>query len=168
VFDTTGHVVGVVGQLAFGTHSYAIWDYDGDVAHEATAINLVKLTVTGVTSVPAPYAGHRAYLGLAGEWMSSKVAQALGEHRGDLVEEVMIGSPADRAGIRSGTMSATAEGGPYRTGGDVIVAVDGVQLTQEVQVGNVISRLRPGDVIPVRLWRDDRLITVRVKLANVP
>ena len=168
VFDTTGHVVGLVGQLAWGTHSYDIWGYDGDVAHEATAANLVKLTVTPVTRDPAPYAGHRAYLGLAEQWMSPKVARALGEHAGDLVEEVMVGSPAARASIRSGTMSVTAEGGTYRTGGDVIVAVDGVHLKSQAHLGTVMNRLKPGDVVPIRLWRDDRLITVRVKLANVP
>ena len=170
VFDTTGHVVGLVGQLAFGVHSYSsIWGYDGDVTHEATAINLVKLTVTGVTSNPAPLAGHTAYLGVGGQWMTSKVAQELGEHAGDLVEEVTVGSPADRAGIRSGTTSATTDGVTYyRIGGDVVVSVDGVQLTPQVHMGNVIGRLEPGDVVPIRLWRDDKLITITVKLGKVP
>ena len=168
VFDATGRVIGVVGQLAFGSHYYGIWDYDGDVTREATAIEVVKLTVTGVTSGPTPLAGQTAYLGVGGPWMSSKIARGLGEHTGYLVEEITIGSPADRAGIRSGAASATTGGVTYRIGGDVIVSVDGVQLTPQVHMGIVIGRLKPGDVVPIRLWRDNKLITVMVKLEKVP
>ena len=91
-----------------------------------------------------------------------------GEHVGDLVEEIAIGSPADRAGIHSGTSQVVIHDVPYRSGGDVIVSVAGVQLTPELHVGDVVSKRKPGDVVAIRLWRDDKLITVRVKLAKAP
>ena len=65
----------------------------------------------------------------------------------------------------SGCSTATH---PYGVGGDVIVSVDGVQLTERDSIQAIAARHRPGDVIPVQLWRDGRLMTVRVTLAAAP
>jgi len=35
-------------------------------------------------------------------------------------------------------------------------------------MATIVTRHKPGDVIPVRLWRHGRLMTVEVKLAAMP
>lgn len=52
-------------------------------------------------------------------------------------------------------------------GGDVIVSVDGVRLTTRDSMESVVTRRKPGDVVPVGLWRGGRLMTLDVKLAAI-
>ena len=68
----------------------------------------------------------------------------------------------------AGDSPATFDDRSYLLGGDVIVSIDGVRLTSADQVLSVVGRHRAGDVIPVRLVRDNRLMTVKVTFAALP
>ena len=157
----------MVGPLAFGVHGYGVWG--GDITQEAIAAQVVIRLITGFTQSPpsSPKSG-QAYMGVTSEWLTTMVAKGIGEHTGALVDEVAIGSPAEQAGIRTGDSTATFEGASYMVGGDVVVSVDGVPLTRADDLGKIVERHKADDLIPVRLWRDDQLITVMVKLAKLP
>ena len=76
--------------------------------------------------------GHRAYLGIAARGIEPELARVfrLPVDSGLLVESVGEGSPADKAGIRAGETEVAVAGVEYALGGDVIVAVDGVRVTE--------------------------------------
>jgi S1-C subfamily serine protease len=53
-------------------------------------------------------------------------------------------------------------------GGDLITAIDGKSVTEPDAVTRSIARKRPGDVVPVKIFRGGRTIDVQVKLGEVP
>jgi len=73
--------------------------------------------------------------------------------RGALVQDVVAGSPAERAGLK-----------PY----DVIVALDDVSMAGEDQMMRAIAAREPGGAARVRVLRDGRSETLTVKLAERP
>jgi len=75
------------------------------------------------------------------------------ERGGALVTKVVDGSPADKAGIRSG---------------DLILAVDGVPIAEENTLQRIIREHRPGDRVQIALWSRGRERTVKVKLGAHP
>jgi S1-C subfamily serine protease len=91
----------------------------------------------------------RAYIGIAGGGrpLPPRAAAAVGRDDGVEVMDVVEGSPAARAGIRSG---------------DLIVALDGVPIAdardlQRLMVGDVIGRS-----VEALLWRDGELRRIAV------
>jgi 2-alkenal reductase len=64
--------------------------------------------------------------------------------RGALVQSVVKGGPADKAGIEAGDRRITFQAQRYRAGGDVIVAVGGRTIREEADLARAISRLTPG------------------------
>jgi S1-C subfamily serine protease len=91
----------------------------------------------------------RAYIGIAGGGrpLPPRAAAAVGRENGVEVMEVVDGSPAALAGIRSG---------------DLIVALDGVAIAdardlQRLMVGEVIGRS-----VDALVWRDGELRTVEL------
>jgi serine protease Do len=73
--------------------------------------------------------------------------------RGALVQDVVAGSPAERAGLK-----------PY----DVIVALDDVSMASEDKMMRAIAAREPGGAARVRVLRDGRSETLTVKLAERP
>ena len=167
LFDETGHVVAVVGPPGAGDGSE--WRYAGNVSQQAIGI---WWAVGEITIVGRYYKPGQTSLGVKLAWLTPADARSLAEHPGNVVQGVTIGSAADRAGIRAGDTYASVEGanGPtfYRLGGDVIVSFDGIRLTKYGQLQSLIRMHKPGDVVAVRLWRDSRLRTVKVKLGETP
>ena len=167
LFNTSGHVIGVVGPYGVGGGD---WTYSGDVTKQAAASWCVKTALTYAGSVEQVRRA-KLYLGAGGAYLNPRVARALGVHEGELCADIHLGSPAERAGIRGqppGVEPVWVEGTPYWLGGDIIVSVDGVRLTKESPLGMIVLSHKPGDVISIRLWRDGRLMTVKAKLAALP
>jgi len=168
LFDSTGHVIGVVGPPGEGDAK--AWGYSGDITRQATGIYWAISTVrlAGQMGVTKP---GRTYFGITYDWLTPEDARKLSQHPGALVGEVTLGSPADRAGIMVGDSPVSVDGAAglwYRVGGDIIVSVDGVQLTEGDSIQAIAERHKVGDVIPVQLWRGDQLMTIEVKLTAAP
>jgi serine protease Do len=96
----------------------------------------------------------RAYIGIAGGGrpLPPRVAAAVGREHGVEVMEVVAGSPAARAGIRSG---------------DLIVELDGVAITdardlQRLMVGEVIGRS-----VDALIWREGAPRTITIHPAEL-
>ena len=60
------------------------------------------------------------------------------------------------------------DGDTYWIGGDVIISVDGVQLTENDSIQAIAERHKVDDVIPVQLWRGGQLMTIQVRLTAAP
>jgi S1-C subfamily serine protease len=92
---------------------------------------------------------HRAYIGIAGgsRPLPPRAARAVGRSDGVEVMQVVPGSPAARAGIRSGDLIVELEGVPISDARDL----------QRLMVGDVIGR-----TVEARVWRDGALRTVTI------
>ena len=56
----------------------------------------------------------------------------------------------------------------YVTGGDLIVAVDGKAVRNYDGFMKILGGYEPGDVVRVKLYRDDRLLTVESEVEAYP
>lgn len=111
-----------------------------------------------------------AFLGVSAVPLSRSVARIfnLPSARGLLVQAVVPGSGASRAGLRVGSTAVVVAGESYRLGGDIIVAADGEPITSDAQLRDVIEALAPGDRLRLELWRARREETVVVRLGRPP
>jgi S1-C subfamily serine protease len=109
-----------------------------------------------------------ATLGASGRAIWPELAEALnlGVKHGILVERVTPGGPAAQAGIRGGNRVVLAGLQQLRIGGDVLVAVDGKELTNSSDLALLLNREQPGDEVTLTIVRDGRRMNVRVKLGE--
>jgi S1-C subfamily serine protease len=84
------------------------------------------------------------------------------------VQDVVRGGPAERAGLRGGTAARRFQARGVRVGGDIITAVDGRKLPDEAALGVALLRLRPGQKVTLRVYRDGKPRDVRVTLGERP
>jgi S1-C subfamily serine protease len=87
---------------------------------------------------------------------------------GGLVQEVEEDSPAEEAGLRGGGDEIEFQATPLRTGGDVIVAVNGRRLTRTEDLADVISAMSAGKQVELEVLRDGKRRTIDVELGQRP
>ena len=94
-----------------------------------------------------------AALGARVRGLTPALAQSLGatERRGLVIEEVSSLGPASAAGLQVG---------------DLVLAVDGHHLDRPSELGAIIWRHDPGDVVRLDLRRADRTMFVEIKLGQ--
>jgi S1-C subfamily serine protease len=109
-----------------------------------------------------------AYLGVSVQDIPATVADQLKLVEGVEITDVRSGTPARKAGLRGATGQKSVEGDTYRTGGDVITAVDGNKVTSSDDVQQTIDAHKPGDTVSITYWRNGDSHTVDVKLATRP
>lgn len=83
---------------------------------------------------------------------------------GLLVERVIPGGPAAKAGLEGGKQSAYLGNQQIYIGGDLIVAMDGQPVTDQRDMADIMDGLRPGEVIPITAYRGQRKMIFHVKL----
>jgi S1-C subfamily serine protease len=115
--------------------------------------------------------GHvrRAYLGVQTLPLSEWLAEALDlpVRNGLLVETVTRGGPAAAAGLRGGDRTASAGMRRIAIGGDVIVAVDGQKVANQLDMNVILNRKRPGDRVNVTVYRGGKKLDIPVTLGEL-
>ena len=111
-----------------------------------------------------------AYLGVSTQAVWPQLAEHLDidTETGALISEVVPDGPADDAGLEEADDQETFQGAPIRTGGDVIVAVDGHRLQSESDLAELISRQRPGQTVTLEILRDGDTEEIEVELEPRP
>jgi putative serine protease PepD len=112
-----------------------------------------------------------AWLGITTQTVTPRMARQLeyGAEQGAAVQEVVDGSPADRAGLKGGGQEREYEGVGILIGGDLIVAIDGEPVdSAEDVVRAVTQRLLPGQNTELTILRDGERQTVTVRLGERP
>ncbi|MFI5026633.1 MAG: S1C family serine protease [Solirubrobacterales bacterium] len=111
-----------------------------------------------------------AYIGVSTQTLYPQLARKLGLDTvyGGLLSEVVSGSPADEAGLQAGDGRLRFQAAAYRTGGDVILAVDGHKVVAPDELSRLISTFRPGDTVTLEILRDGERREVEVKLGKRP
>jgi S1-C subfamily serine protease len=94
-----------------------------------------------------------AFLGVTSESLYPQLAEHLhlGTSAGALITDVVNGGPADRAGIQGSNGQTTFELQQVKTGGDVVVAVDGRRVLQNNDLSELVARHKPGDTVTLEI-----------------
>jgi len=138
----------------------------------AIPINIVQRVVPALI---ANGAYEHSYMGVSGGTLSPICAEDLGvppELRGAVVNQVLPGSPAARAGLRGGNGDSGTRYlsiCPTQRGGDIIVAINDEPVTKFDDVLAFLQRATsPGDTITLTVWRNGEILTVNLTLAPRP
>lgn len=87
---------------------------------------------------------------------------------GVAITQVRSDTPAERAGLRAATGTETVNGQERPTGGDVIVAFAGQEITSAAELQSAVDAMRPGDEVSITILRDGKRRNVDVDLALRP
>jgi len=111
-----------------------------------------------------------AFLGITGADITPEIADVLNlsDEHGALVQDVVPDGPAAEAGIEGGSAEVTIGGQPLTAGGDVIVAVEGEDVSGMDDVIAAVNQLQPGDEVELSLSRKGEERDVTVELGDRP
>jgi S1-C subfamily serine protease len=114
-----------------------------------------------------------AYVGVTTQDVTPALARRykLGAQRGALIESVVKGAPAARAGLHGATDRKVFNGIPISLGGDLIVAFAGKPVHRAADVARIVTNsLLPGDTVSVSVLRrgKGKPQTVRLRLSERP
>jgi len=85
---------------------------------------------------------------------------------GILVERVLPGGAADKAGLHGGTQRAYQGNTPVMLGGDLIVGLDGQEIANPQDLAGAMNSHRAGDQVTLTIFRGRKRIDVKVKLGD--
>jgi len=142
LFNLRGEVVGINSQIYSRTGGYMGLSF-------AIPINIARNVALQLEQF-----GHvnRGWLGISIQSVSSDMSKALGLDKpmGALVGDVDAKGPAAKAGIKAG---------------DVIVEFDGRAVADSSELPPLVGATPVGRSVPVKVWRDQREITLKTTVA---
>ena len=148
--NSGGALVSTGGQL-IGINSQILTPSGGNIGIGfAIPANMAKNVMTQLIEHGQV---HRSMIGVTTQPVTSDIASSLGlaQVRGALVNSVVTGSPAEKAGLRRG---------------DVITAINGESIRTGNDLRNEVSQLLPGTATKLSVIRDGKEQTVNVTVAE--
>ena len=112
----------------------------------------------------------RPYVRLYGYEVTPELAEVLElpvDH-GFLVARVQSDDSLGQAGIRGGRQAYLVGNSMMILGGDLLVEVDGQSIDSKAQLDRIIDNKKPGEVVAVKIYRQNRALTLRVPLIERP
>ncbi|HXC97560.1 MAG TPA: trypsin-like peptidase domain-containing protein [Edaphobacter sp.] len=86
---------------------------------------------------------------------------------GVLIQRVLPGGAAEKAGLRGGTQRAGYLGNiPVMVGGDLIIAMDGQDITNTQDLAAAMNSHRAGDEVTLTVFRGRKKMDVKVTLSD--
>ncbi len=85
---------------------------------------------------------------------------------GILIERVVPGGAADKAGLHGGNQRLYQGNTPVMLGGDLIVALDGQPIESAQDLSAALTAHRAGETVNVTVFRGQRRITLKVVLGD--
>ena len=145
LFNTNGEVIGINSQIYSRTGGYMGLSFaiPIDVAMDVAA----QLKNNGRVV--------RGWLGIAIQEVTDELTEALGlkDKSGALVAAVNKGAPAGKAGIEAG---------------DVILKFNNKVIETSSDLPKYVRLTKPNNVVPVQIWRNANVKTLRVKIGEMP
>jgi serine protease Do len=151
-----------------GNSGGPLFDMDGDVIGINNAIYSPTGGSVGIGfAIPAetasPIVGKlmkhqeilRGYLGVRIQPVSGDLSDALGipDNRGEFVQSVEAGGPAEKAGLMVG---------------DVVLSVNGKDVTPDQTLSYIVANLPPGTRVPIEALRNGKRVTLTATVARRP
>jgi putative serine protease PepD len=148
LLDSSGRVIGVNAQIESGGGG-------SDGVGFAIPSNTVRSIVSQLIETGEV---EHAYLGVGLKAVEDGVA----------IDKVEPDTPAEEAGLRPATGTETVAGQEVPTGGDVIVEIDGIEVSTEAEVQGLIDAKQPGDAVEITVLRSGDRETIEVTLGARP
>ncbi len=100
--------------------------------------------------------------------ISPDIAQEIGlpADYGILIERVLSGGAAEKAGLRGGTQKMYQGNTPVMLGGDLIVGVDGQEIANPQDLSAAMNAHRAGDTVTLTVFRGRKQMDVKVTLSD--
>ncbi|HPH96323.1 MAG TPA: trypsin-like peptidase domain-containing protein [Anaerolineaceae bacterium] len=99
-----------------------------------------------------------ARMGISGATLTPDLAKAMNlseDQKGVLVITVVEGSPAEKAGLKASTQKVEINGKTGLVGGDVIVAIDGTEITRFEDITSYLfNNTQAGQTVTLTVLRD--------------
>jgi S1-C subfamily serine protease len=110
----------------------------------------------------------RPWLGIDSFAIGPDLASQMGlaADHGVLIQRVIPGGPAERAGLHGGNEQAYVGNTPIMLGGDLIVAIDGHEITDPQDVSGIMDKHQAGDIVSVTIFRGRHQMTFKLKLGE--
>jgi S1-C subfamily serine protease len=146
LLDSSGRVIGINSQIETGGSGGGSVGIGFAVPIDTAKSEISQLEKGGTV--------RGAYIGLTSLTIDGSLsALNLPVKSGALVQSVQKGTPAEKAGIRGGTVNGSVENGQVAVGGDIVVSIDSKAVNSSEDLANDISARKPGDTITVGLLR---------------
>ena len=106
----------------------------------------------------------RPSLGIVSYEIGPDLAEQMGlaVDSGILIEQVIPGGAAEKAGLHGGTEQAYVGNTPILLGGDLVVAIDGQRVTNPQEINAVMEKHQAGDTVSVTFYRGHKQITLKL------
>jgi len=165
-----------------GNSGGPLLNYQGEVVGITTAIvsdsqgigfaipSSTILREIGSLITDGSYNNH-PWLGASGTDMTFEIAQAMSTNvtYGWLITQVASGGPADKAGLRGGTTQKQIIGQSVTVGGDIIVAIDGMRITNIDDLSTYLEECTsPSQTISATIVRINETLTLSLTLEARP
>jgi S1-C subfamily serine protease len=85
---------------------------------------------------------------------------------GVLIQRVLPGGAAERAGLHGGNQQAYVGNTSIMLGGDLIIAIDGQQVADSQDINEIMDKHQAGDTVSVTVLRGQRRMTVKLTLGE--
>jgi S1-C subfamily serine protease len=110
----------------------------------------------------------RPSLGIVSFGIDPDLARQIGlaASHGVLIERVIPGGAAQKAGLRGGSQLAYIGNTPIMLGGDLIVAIDGHPVTSNQDISDFMEHHKPGDIVSVTVFRGKQKMTYKLILGE--
>lgn len=112
----------------------------------------------------------RPALGINGINMTPELAERMNlthSQKGFLIEDIISGGPADKAGIRGGYKIANINGSDFKLGGDIVVGIDEMVVDTIQDIQSYLDTKKVGDRVQMHVIRDGQEITIPLTLGNI-
>ena len=163
LFDARGRVIGINAQIKTSGGGSGFEGVGFAVPIDSARRSLGQILQTGSVRY--------AYIGIETEDLTPSIAKRFGyaARAGALIDLVLPGSGAAAAGLEAGTHTEAFRGLGVHVGGDAIVAIDGIPVTNSEDVVRIVAgRLYPGEVARVTVVHGTMRRVVKVRLGERP
>ena len=132
----------------------------------AIPINTAKAVLADLTRYGKV---RRPSLGIVSYAIGPDLAEQMGlaADYGVLIQKVIPGGAAERAGLRGGTEQAYVGNTPIMLGGDLIIGMDGRQISEPQDISAIMDKHQAGDTISITVLRGRKQITVKLILGEL-
>jgi S1-C subfamily serine protease len=88
---------------------------------------------------------------------------------GVLIQSVVSGGPAARAGVKAGTTQAIVDGNSVTLGGDIITAINGNRVRNSDDLSSYLEEYTaPGQTVSLTVIRNNQSMNIPVVLGTRP
>lgn len=99
------------------------------------------------------------------EYMKEK-GDSMPIDKGLLVSSTKKGGNADRSGVRGGTTPVRYYQSVFNVGGDILIAVDGMEISSLADLYSALEDNKPGSSVKIQYYRGSKKISAEVVLSD--